>query len=153
LADDPGLCRCDPQPGTFNVPVGLDEDLWRGSCGAAADAGSEEPGVLPDPTTGLPTLTIRERSRTYYEADGAPRYDWTDLVIGPTLALEARIEVNDATGQTRVTASAVVAYSGERVPDETAVALDSRGWRWDITSCRTLPGRLEMALERISDAE
>jgi len=149
LSDDYGRHRCAAEAGLYSVPVGLDGD-WPGggSCGCALATSPE-----PVPGGGLPTLTIRERTRQFLGPDGEPRYKWVDVVTGPALLLEERKETNDATGQTKVTATAAVAWEGGTAPRETAVAHDSRGYRWEVVSCSALPGRLDMKLERIDDGE
>lgn len=86
------------------------------------------------------------------DADGTPQWQWLDVVSGPALMFESRKELNDATGQTLVLARAVLGWSGDRdAPHETAVAIDSRGHRWQITSVVALPGRLEMQMEWLDD--
>lgn len=150
LHDDFGVSRCAPSrtDTVLGWTVALDGD-WPGkTCGCATVAPPESP-----PATGLPTLAIRERSRMYFGPDGEPHYEWTDVVSGPALLLEERSETNDATGQTKVTATAAVAWESGTPPRETAVAHDSRGYRWEVVSCQALPGRLQLKLERIDDGE
>lgn len=147
LSTDFGSSRCAPQPSQFSIPVGLDDDAGSGCGTCSAD------GVGPvDPRDVLPTLTVRARTRSYIDDDGNARFLWDDVVSGPALLFERRTEVNDATGQTAVQADAVLAFEGD-APKETAVVWDSRGHRWEILSCRALPGRLELRLEWIDDAE
>jgi hypothetical protein len=139
--------------GQFSIPVALDQDRHDGGC--SCGCGDAPVPEVPDEPL-LPTLTIRERARLLFTADGVPKFDWTDVLVdAPVLMFETRQELNDATGQTLVKARAVVGWTGEGVvPKETAVAWDGAGKRWEITSVvGTLPGRLELQMERLDDAD
>lgn len=146
LRTDWGAVPCRPEPGEFSVPAGLDQDVGcpcGGGCGC-------DPAAPTD--RGLPTLTVRERTRRFYDTDGNPRYEWATVAEGEALLFETRQETNDATGQTLVSASAAIGWAGGVAPKETAVVLDSRGHRWEVVACDPLPGRLQLRLQWIDDA-
>lgn len=139
--------------GGWSVPVVLDDDLPGGcGCGGACCCGdgddAQEPG-LP-----LPTLTVRERIRDGADFTGTPQLTWRTAGSGPAITYEQRRETNDGGGQTLVTATAVLGWvEDEPAPKETAVVWDSDGHRWQLTSVRALPGRLELAMQRVEDSD
>jgi hypothetical protein len=151
LRDDFGLSRCAPGGGPYSLQVALDGDIG-GGCGCSPD-------TTPDPETpvdpgGAVVLTITERGRLFYDGNGIPRFQWTEVFSGPVALFETRRELNDATGQTLAKARVLIAWpDGTPPPKETAVAKDSRGWRWEITSAEPRPGRLQLQLEYLDDAE
>lgn len=141
---------CTPEPGEWSLPVALDDDLPDDGCGCGGTCCGEEP-----PTDALPTLTLRERVREEFDFTGTPQLSWTTRLEGPAIRYTERRERNDATGQTMVTATAVMAWNEDAdgaAPKESAVAWDSDGKRWEITSCEALPERLELVMERVDDA-
>lgn len=155
LQDDrQGGCR--PTPGPFSAVIALDGDLPGCGCGgqcaddSSSGNGTEEPG-LGEPTL---TLTVRERLRDTYDFTGTPQLSWVTRASGLAISYIERRERNDATGQTWVTAKATLGWDEEGpAPTETAVVWDSDGHRWDVTSVQPFPGRLELLMQRIDDAE
>ncbi len=149
LRDDFGLSRCAPASSPYSLQVALDGDPG-GGCGCNPEPTSPEPPA----ESGAVTLTITERGRKFYDSDGTPRFSWTEVFSGPVALFETRRELNDATGQTLVKAKVLIAWPDDTPPPkETAVARDSRGWRWEITSSEPRPGRLQLQLEYIDDQE
>jgi hypothetical protein len=144
LHDDVGQDRCAPARGAWSIPLALDGDLGP-RCGC--------PVPVDQPVVEVPTASLRRRSRLYYDAEGTPTYDWSELGEGPIVLSEDRTELNDATGQTKVVATAEVSWA-DSLPDvdETAV-LWTGGLRYEVTSAVRAPGRLKLTLERLSDVE
>jgi hypothetical protein len=141
---------CGPEPGAYSMAVVLDDD-FPGGCGCGGTCcGDDEP---EDPS--LPTLSIRERMRPTFDFTGTPQLSWRTAVQGPAIMYSERRETNDATGQTKVTATAVIGWDPEDdgpAPKESAVVWDGDGKRWELTVCNPLPGRLELVMERVDDA-
>jgi hypothetical protein len=140
---------CGPEPGAYSMAVVLDDDFPTGcGCGGACCGGEPEDSLLP-------TLTIRERVRDAFDFTGTPQLSWRTAVHGAAVTYTERRETNDATGQTKVTATAVLGWTPEDdgpAPKESAVVWDGSGKRWELTACNPLPGRLELTMERIDDA-
>jgi hypothetical protein len=142
---------CSPEPSVWSMAVLLDDD--RPGCGCGS--GGECCGQDPTEDSALPTLSVRERQLQEYDFTGTPQWGWITRVEGPAIQYTERRERNDATGQTMVTASAVLAWDSDTdgaAPAESAVIWDSGAKRWEITSCTALPGRLEIRMERVDDA-
>lgn len=142
---------CGPESGPFSLPVMLDDDYPDGcGCGGECDGDGDDSPGLP-----LPTLTVRERVRDTLDFTGTPQLSWRTAAHGPSVSYLERRETNDATGQTKVTATAVISWSEEDdgpAPKESAVVWDDDGKRWELTSCSPLPGRLSLVMERVDDA-
>jgi hypothetical protein len=142
---------CMPEPGAYSVPVLLDDDFPDDGCRCGGECcGDDQPEDNP-----LPTLSVRERERDTFDFTGTPQLSWRTAVEGPAITFTQRRETNDATGQTMVTASAVLGWNEEDdgpAPAESAVVWDSDGHRWELTACNPLPGRLELTMERVDDA-
>lgn len=154
LQDDRwGGCR--PVLGQFSAVIALDGD-FPGGCGCGGTC-TDGDGVDPDgPGLGEPqlTLTVRERLRDTFDFTGTPQLSWVTRASGLAISYIERRERNDATGQTWVTAKATLGWDEEGpAPTETAVVWDSDGHRWDVTSVQPFPGRLELLMQRIDDAE
>jgi hypothetical protein len=149
LRDDWGRRCPGPEASPFSVPVVLDQDRPGGPCGCGCQ--SAQPGCVDTDTpdgTGLPTLTVQERVVQFYDVDGNPTYTWSDLVSGPAIEVQSRQELNDATGQTRVTASVTMGWPTDtRAPKEKDRLVDSLGARWSILSATPAPGIVRFELE------
>jgi hypothetical protein len=142
---------CLPTAGEFSMAVGLDDDFPDG-CRCGGQCCDEE---TSEPELPVPTLTIRERVRDAFDFTGTPQWSWRTAATGPAVTYSERRETNDASGQTKVTATAVLGWSEEDdgpAPKESAVVWDSDGKRWELTSCNPFPGRLELVMERVDDA-
>ena len=143
---------CGPDTGSYSLPVALDDDYSdECRCGGACcgDDDDESPG---EP---LPVLTVRERKRSSVDFTGTPLLAWHTAAHGASISYVERRETNDATGQTKVTATAVLGWDEDEygaAPKESAVVWDDAGNRWELTSCTALPGRLNLVMERIDDA-
>lgn len=139
--------RPDSAAGVWSIPVALDGDPPGTSCAVGCAPGQ---GENPPPTGWLPSLEVRERSRAGITEEGVAQYTWQPLHQGPASSMEERQEVNDATGNTMVTAKATMQWpDGKRAPLETAVAWDSRGYLWRISSSALSGGALSLKLERL----
>ncbi|HEV2927249.1 MAG TPA: hypothetical protein VGW74_01040 [Propionibacteriaceae bacterium] len=144
---------CAQTAGVFSVPVALDDDFPGCGCGGPCSDDDGLDGDDGELGQTLPTLTIRERLRDTFDFTGTPQLSWRTAGSGPAISYVERRETNDATGQTMVTAKAVLGWdAGVAAPKETAVVWDDAGIRWNVTSCEALPGRLELLMDRIDDS-
>jgi hypothetical protein len=125
--------------------VALDDDLRPdGRCCAC--------GPDSDPTVELPQATVSVRTGHYRDGDGTQHWRWDDLATVPALLTVTREEIDDSTGQTRVTATGTLGWPADvDWPGETAeVVMD--GVTWSITASVPLPGAVRVKLERLTDA-
>ncbi|MFE2751567.1 hypothetical protein ACFXGA_06140 [Actinosynnema sp. NPDC059335] len=125
--------------------VALDDDLRPdGRCCASGP---------DDSTASLPQATVAARTGHYRDADGTQHWQWTDVATVPVLLTVTREEVDDDTGQSRITATGTLGWTADLDwPGETAeVRVD--GATWSVVESVPLPGAVRVKLERLTDAE
>ena len=97
-------------------------------------------------------LTVRLRSRTGYDDDGVPLFDWTTLLESEAVLYEEREEFDPDAGMTLVLAKAVVLYAGPVQVPETASVTRDDGARYRVQAVRQVPGRLEFDMVRLAQS-
>ena len=158
LRDDVETVAWAGRPTQFDpVTVALDDD----GCTPCGQTGAVVPGGIPvDPAPDpevpqselFPVLTVRLRTRTGYDDDGVPEFDWTTRVETRAIFWQQREEFDAEAGFTLVKATATILYEGEqKVPETAGVWTDDTddGTQWRVVASRMAPGRLEFDLERI----
>lgn len=145
VLDDP--CSC-TERGGWSARVALSHD-----CGDPR---------RPHNQPGQP-MTLSLRGVAYVDVDGDQRWEWVDYPTygylriaapsGSRSSSDGRSETNDTTGQTRVAATATVAWEYENPVTETAELVDTDGNRWAVSEVHTTIGALRLSLQRTVDAE
>jgi hypothetical protein len=135
LRDDVSTPAWENRPTAYDpVPVATDDD--------------------PAPTTETDVrhaLTVRLRTRTGYDDEGVPEFEWTVLIDAAEAALyEERDEFDADAGLTLVKATAVLLYDGPvQIPESASVTRDD-GVKYRVLAVRQVPGRVEFDMQRIA---
>jgi hypothetical protein len=136
LSDDPGR-------GAWSVPVALDDDLVPG--GRCHPCSPEPDFATTD------TVVVSLRGNTFRDADGDQRWTWTDHEARAVFTVTGRSEVDDASGQSTVTAEARIGWPAD-LPAFTATAVVTvEGVRWPVVEIKPLSGAVWVRMERITD--
>jgi len=86
---------------------------------------SEENAVTTDQL--LVTFTIRARTKTGYDVDGNPTFEWNDLLTEIALSWEQRQEFDDVAGITYTRGTILINNPGDVAMTESVVAIEQPG--------------------------
>lgn len=96
-----------------------------------------------------PVLTVYSREHASWSNEGRPVYDWVEVVSGRAITWVERTEMDDEAGVTRETATAVLTYTGDAQPSETARVVTGGGVVYQVRELYTVGSRMELDLVRL----
>jgi hypothetical protein len=133
LHDDPiDPAFAERGPGGFGTRVGVSGDV-----------------PLTVGASPFPVLTLLVRSRSGYDDDGVPEYEWSPLLSEVATLYTARLETSDPSGETYIVARAVVLYSGDEQVPETSMVTTSYGDLFRVTKVTQTPDRIELEMDQV----
>jgi hypothetical protein len=129
--------------------VSLDGETPIPEDGSGVPIDLTDDGQQPGETSRNWMMEVRVRTRTGYDDDGNPMWDWTTLVTGSTILHEERTEFDDDAGFTVVKAVATILYGGQTVVPETAVVVREDGVRYAVDSVSQVGTNLTLDMHRM----
>lgn len=101
------------------------------------------PGIWPG------SLAIMARTRTGFDDDGNPLFDWQTLLDGPVISIDERTEWDPISGLTVVVTEATMSAGELEVVPETSMAVAPDGTKWRISGAVVSGGGVKLKMIRL----